>query len=424
MTEFTTEQMLIGIAINSGESLKKQLEIGIDASHFSQKYTRLFQAMQNLIETQGYYDVALLSQIFPDHINELVEFSEKGATAVNVEYYAKEFLIQKTCLNALSVASDIVKRICNRKPFDEIDDIVVDSKALSEHFLNSTVMQEYYGETSNEILQELTTDIDESQTGRENAFQTGFKFFDRVTGGLKKGSYVVIAARSKVGKTSFWLSLLKEPILDGRKITAFSIEMDGKELFNRLICSMARIKPEKVRDGKMNESEIDAYVECQKRLYNTNVTVFGKRFNDFKKVEKILKDRAKKGLCEIAVIDYIQRYHIDHSRSRYQDLSEITNRIQDICKTLNIPIIVIAQLNRAFVHAQADDGMAYIKDCGGIEQDADIIGILTRDRTNEHEHPTSNSQPNAMLKIQGNRFGSEADIQLLAELQYCRFTEI
>lgn len=423
MTELTTEQMLIGMALNSGESLRTILNCGITSDILSVKYKNLFTAMQNLAETQGYYDLALLGQMFPEHTVELATLSEKAATGVNPEFYAKEYLVHKTCLKAASKASGALKLIGNRKPFGEIDDILVEVRAISECFEESIINQKLDGESSNEILDGLTEEIEQSQSGKVNTIKTGFNIFDAVTGGLRNGSYIVIAARTKVGKTSLWISLLRNLILDGKKITVFSIEMDGKQLFKRLISSMTYILPEKMDSGKMTEDELDKFAEAQRKLYKSNVTVFGQKFNNFLHVERILRDRIKKGLCEIVVIDYIQQYRINRSRKDHEDLGEVTNRIQDICKTLNIPFIVIAQLNRGSIHDQSGNEMAYIKGCGGIEQDADVVCILSRETTVEKAHPTARGHTNAVLKIPGNRFGREAEIALKAELDFCKFTE-
>ena len=409
------ERVIIGSALQSSAVLEKQIELGVEHSDFSE-YGDVFEAMKNAFDQNGEYGISQIGLMFPDRIPEFAQMIEEAPVTLSIEHYVNEFLTQSAIKRATTSLSNALRSLINRKPFDDYKHVVADIKALPECFQKIKIDDDDLPQHAKQIVPKLIEDLEDSLTGKAvRGYETGFEKFDILTGGLKKGNYIVIAARSKVGKTSFWTSLIRQPLLEGKKIIAFSIEMDGSQLLNRIGCAIAKIKPEKVRDGKVDDEERDKYVQAMRKLYRTNIIVYGKRFTNFKVIEHELIKQTRKGNCEIAVIDYVQRYQIDPKRSRFQDISEITNRIQNLVKTLNIPMIVIAQLNRKYAEQKtthgSTEGMAYIRDCGGIEQDADVIAVLDRDGDNYE------------LRIEGNRFGQQMTIPLDANVNMCDFNE-
>lgn len=427
MTDRTLEENLLGMALQSSQNLQRQLDLGITTEHFSQKYRRLFQTMKGLFEKEGHYDVNSLGSFFPNHHLELANLLEKNS-AMNVDFFAKEFLIQHCLSKVCKDANELVTEIFEREPHKEIDAIISKAKHIIDHFDNESSNILSSGESTEEIYEQIKIDKEKKDSGAIQAYRTGWKGFDRLTGGLKKGSYFAICARPKKGKTTIWINLLKKLMIEGKKITVFSIEMSGKQIFEKIHSSMSRVKSEAYRDNKMTEDDKKRWEEAEEiGKNNFNIFVYGKHINKFETLERLLLDRIKKGECEIAVIDYYQKYRIDPSRNIYDDLSEVSGRIQNICKTYDIPIIVIAQLNRGFDHDKPENAMSYILGGGAIEQDADTIAILTRENSPSTEelarkHPSSSYDNNHIidgkLDIQGNRFGREDVIHLKCEFNY------
>ena len=87
---------------------------------------------------------------------------------------------------------------------------------------------------------------------------------------------------------------------------------------------------------------------------------------------------------QLIVIDYLQLMHADaRVDSRQQEVAEISGGIKKLAKDLDVPVLVLAQLNREIdknTSANARPKLAHLRESGAIEQDADIVTFLHRNR--------------------------------------------
>src|SRR6202030_734825 len=89
---------------------------------------------------------------------------------------------------------------------------------------------------------------------------------------------------------------------------------------------------------------------------------------------------------QLIVVDYLQLLRSMSRRAqdnRQLEISEISAGIKALAKELELPIIVIAQLNRQPDTRTKEGGrprLSDLRESGSIEQDADLVGLLGRDR--------------------------------------------
>ena len=127
------------------------------------------------------------------------------------------------------------------------------------------------------------------------------------------------------------------------------------------------------------------------------------------------------GKCDIAFIDYVQLMSDTNAKnSLYQQVSGITKRLKQLAKTLGIPIVLLAQLNRNSVSEKRSPELHDLRDSGSIEQDADLVLMLEK-------METPKGQPKQVkMWVRKNRGGEGSDVEIVVEASngYTIFTEI
>jgi len=266
--------------------------------------------------------------------------------------------------------------------------------------------------------------------GQPAEFSTGFAKFDDMTQGLHRGEMVVIAARPSMGKTAFAMNIAEHLAVDKKMpVAVFSLEMPTQQLVQRLLCSRARVNLKKVRDGFLSERDFPALMGAADKLAQSQM------FIDDTPGLSILELRAKSRRLksqhgiEAIFIDYLQLLRSTSRRAqdnRQLEIAEISGGIKALAKELNIPIMVLAQLNRKSEDRTGDakgrPRLSDLRESGSIEQDADLVGLLVREEyyaDNEDEKQAAEGK--ATLIIAKQRNGPVGDVPLTFLKEFTRF---
>lgn len=265
--------------------------------------------------------------------------------------------------------------------------------------------------------------------GAISGLATGFKVFDQMTDGLHPGEMIIIAARPSMGKTAFAMNIVEHVALDlpePKPVGVFSLEMSTQQLVQRMLCSRARVDMSKIRSGMVARSEHVKLNEAAAVLSESPI------FIDDTPSLSILELRAKarrmrdRHRVELIAIDYLQLCRSNSRRgqdSRQIEISEISSGIKALAKELEIPIIVLAQLNRQ--PEQRGGGkprMSDLRESGSLEQDADVVGLLVRPEQYEDD-PDAKAELEgvAELTIAKQRNGPTGEVPLTFIKQFTRF---
>jgi replicative DNA helicase len=211
---------------------------------------------------------------------------------------------------------------------------------------------------------------------------TGFYQLDEMTCGLQKGDVIVIAARPSIGKTSLALNIIEHLLLsEDVSVALFSLEMSGVQLAERLMCSLCRLENQKVRRNRLDDKEKDELVEsmCRlgtKRLWIEEASVL---------TPLSIRSRARRlkaaGDIECIVIDYLQLISTQgRHENRQQEITRISRSIKSLAKELDVPVLLLSQLNRAPAgRSNFMPRLTDLRESGSIEQDADVVLLLHRE---------------------------------------------
>ena len=196
---------------------------------------------------------------------------------------------------------------------------------------------------------------------------SGFVELDELTNGWQGGQFIVIGARPSMGKTAVALRMLKTAAKHGVSACMYSLEMSDVSLANRLLLSECDISVERFRAAGVIE-KLPVYIDDK-----PSVTI-----NYIRNHARLMH---KRGKCGLIVVDYLQLTgsQVDNIRNREQEVSNISRTAKIIAKELNVPFIMLSQLNReAEKRPDKKPMLADLRESGSIEQDADIICLLYR----------------------------------------------
>jgi replicative DNA helicase len=285
-----------------------------------------------------------------------------------------------------------------------------------------------------EMVNEAIVGIEKLVTSRGSitGLSTGFHELDRMTNGLHEGEMFVIAARPSMGKTALAMNIAEHVALDGDKpVAVFSLEMSAQQLVQRLLCSRARVNSKNLRDGFIGKNDLNSISS------NAAILAKAKIFVDDTPGLSILELRAKarrlhnREKIQLVVIDYLQLLRSNSRRAqdnRQIEIQEISYGIKALAKELKIPVIVLAQLNRNPEQRTGSSAgrprLSDLRESGTIEQDADVVGLLVREKYYaEDEEAKKEAAGKATLIIAKQRNGPTGDVSLTFLEEFTRFED-
>jgi replicative DNA helicase len=266
-------------------------------------------------------------------------------------------------------------------------------------------------------LQKLTGEDRELYLG----LRTGFNRLDAMMTGLNKSDLILLAARPGMGKTSFALNIATNVAKKYEKdVVVFSLEMSSEQLVSRILSSEAQVGSESLRTGNLNSDQWVQLAASADLLSKTHMFLDdtpGVTVAEIKAKVRRLKN------IGLIVIDYLQLMSAGgRSENRVQEISKITRNLKIMAKELNIPVIVLSQLNRSAEQRPDHKPMlADLRESGSIEQDADIVLFLFREG---YYNPEIDNPNVAKCILAKNRHGSTGEVDLSWIGEYTRFSDL
>lgn len=349
-------------------------------------------------------------------------------TAANAAYYIEILQEKFTLRSIITVCTEFAAR-----SYDEQDDVVsLLDKVEQEVFRIAQDRFKDKAANMKQLVVQAIGAIEElySRRGSITGLSTGFDVFDKMTDGLHGAEMIVIAARPSMGKTAFAMNIAEHVAVDLKKAVAvFSLEMSSQQLVQRLLCSRARVNLGRVRDGFLSERDFPSLQTAASKLAESKI------FIDDTSGLSILELRAKarrlKSQHDIQAIfiDYLQLLRSSTKRAqdnRQLEIAEISSGLKAIAKELNIPVVVLAQLNRNPEQRTGDSKgrprLSDLRESGSIEQDADLVGLLVREEYYaDNDEERSEMAGRATLIIAKQRNGPVGDVPLTFLKEFTRF---
>ncbi len=264
--------------------------------------------------------------------------------------------------------------------------------------------------------------------GELTGVTSGFKDLDAMTFGFQRQEMIVVAARPSMGKTSLALNVAEAAALpkagkaEPVPTLVFSLEMGSSQLALRMLCSRARVNIKLLRDGLVSRD-------------GREVNALGQAAEEFKKAPILIDDSSNLTIMEmrakarriysrrklgLIIVDYLQLVSGTDSRApREQQVAEVSRGLKAMAKELDLPVIVLSQLNRSSEKENRAPRLSDLRESGSIEQDADVVLMLSRPKDSDEKFQTATGAADLIVAKQRN--GPVGDLKLTFLQEITRF---
>lgn len=316
----------------------------------------------------------------------IAQLTDKIASSAHIEYHANIIKQKSIGRKLISGASTI-----SRMAFDESIDVLEVLEEM-ERICTEIVIQSS-GESTISINDAIKNTLNAAskiqslkQQGIDTSIPTGLKGLDDAfLGGWRSPNLIIIGARPSMGKTQFALSFAKAAFNANKNVLFFSIEMSANELITRYLLEDNSISDYNLSTGQMSQYEWEAIDKQAARFYDKNLTIVDKPGITVNEIRSISRKQKRKGKLDLLIIDYLGLINTNSKFERRDlEIGFITKNLKALCKELDIPIILLAQLNRPQKgmsdesKAQKEPDLEDLRESGNIEQDADKVCFIHR----------------------------------------------
>jgi replicative DNA helicase len=256
---------------------------------------------------------------------------------------------------------------------------------------------------------------------------SGYTDLDKLTFGFHSGQMIVLAARPSLGKTSLGMNIAENIALppQGKEavgVLIFSLEMPAEQLAMRMLCGRARVNLRKVRDRVLSREETKDLVRIGAELKQAPIWVDDSSSLNILELRAKARRIARRERIRLIIVDYLQLISgLDSRAPREQQIAEISRGLKALAKELDLPVLVLSQLNRSSEKENRLPRISDLRESGAIEQDADLVFLLATVKDSEDNPIVPQSSRERLLLIAKNRNGPTGDARLTFLADYTRF---
>jgi len=398
------EQSVLGglmIDNNTWEQVADQI---VEADFYRRDHRLIFKAIATLAEKDQPLDVITLSEWLEQQkeldnvggLSYLGALAKNTPTSANIKAYAAIVRERSVLRQLIRVSTEIAESAYNtegRSSAEILDKAEQQVFQIAEQGARTNRGYKTVTELMGDTLEKIQTlfENDAAYTG----VPTGFDDFDSKTSGLQPSDLVIIAGRPSMGKTSFAMNIVESVAVKAKQAVAvFSMEMPGDQLVMRMLSSLGRIDSNKVRTGKLEDTDWPRLTSAVNILNEAPIFIDdtpGMSPMEIRaRARRIKKEHGSLGLI---VIDYLQLMQVHgNSENRATEISEISRSLKGLAKELKVPVVALSQLNRSLEQRpNKRPVMSDLRESGAIEQDADLIVFIYRDEVYNEESPDKGS---------------------------------
>lgn len=222
----------------------------------------------------------------------------------------------------------------------------------------------------------------EREPGQVVGLPCGIGPVDSAIDGFGDGELIVIGGRTSMGKSVLAMQSAMATAERGRHVAYFSFEMPAASLALRGACALGSVNLGHVKAGRMTEEEYHGFVVGNSRFSDLPLSIIDRSGLSVGQIAAACRRmKYRQGLCAV----YIDHLHLMPMQgpSKVNAIGEITASLQRLARELNLPVILLAQLNREAAKGNRDGKasppvLTDLRDSGSIEQDADTVLLIHR----------------------------------------------
>lgn len=412
------ERALLGSIMLRPIGLNDVLDSVNEDDFYVQKHKIIFRIMSDLARVGDPIDLVSVSEKMnalnlteqSGGVSYLNELANTVPSSTNIEYYAKT-VGAKSLLRKLIHAGDYVSELGFNEE-EEIDVILDKSeKKIFEITSNPQSAQKFMSikdiiPKSWEKLEMLSND-----DGSLRGVPTGYEALDNILSGFQNSDLIILAARPSTGKTALSLDIArKAAVTHNIPVGFFSLEMSADQLTDRMLSAEAQVDSWRMRTGRgLTDDDFSRISVAMETLSKAPIYIDDKPGNTINQMRSTARRlKAEHGLGMI-MVDYLQLMNTSKNYdSMVNQVTEISRSLKSLARELEVPVVALSQLSRAVESRGGKPRLSDLRDSGSIEQDADVVMFLHKDR---NEDGVGRSQITDIL-IEKHRNGAVGHCQL------------
>lgn len=357
-----------------------------DADFWRADHRRIYRAITALAAEGRPFDVVTVAEAIEaggdlDRIGGLpyiAALAENTPSAANVAAYADIVRERARQRHALKRIEDARERLIAPNGH-AVDGIIADALAGLEGLLHASTQDDLHvSQLIDMAMTEAKRAADARRAGTMQGISTGIDDIDLRTGGIHGKRLWILAGRPGVGKSALKLQIAIRAALQGRAVGVISLEMGDAELGFRALAATLCISGTRLASG-----DADTFERLKSSLGSSDLAALRKAplwFNFTagslaEVIAQITAWRRQHGI-ELAVVDHIGLVDAQGFATRNDQLGAISRGLKKLAMRLDMPILVLSQLNRAVEREGRRPNLADLRDSGNLEQDADVVIML------------------------------------------------
>ena len=429
------EQSLLGCLLIDKDAIIKIADIINPDDFYRDIHRFIFENIRELYEHREPIDLLSLGS----RLEEKKKLEEIGGrsyltslanavpTSSHVVHYAQVVQSKATLRRLLKAASEItelgyLENLAIEKLLDQAEQKLF---GVSQKYLKRTFIGIH------DVLTETFDRIDELHkgSGKLRGVPTHYPDLDNILAGLQKSDLIILAARPSVGKTTLALDIARQVAVKSKEtVGIFSLEMSKEQLVDRMLCSEAEVDLWKMRTGKLSDQgENDDFSRITQAMA---VLSEAKIFIDDSANSNVMEIRTKARRLQsehglgLIVLDYLQLMEGSGQENRVQEVSEISRNLKAIARELNVPVLALSQLSRGVESRDSHiPRLADLRESGSIEQDADVVLFIYREKVYQQDLPPDKANL-AEILIAKHRNGPTGKIKLFFDEKNVTFKSV
>ena len=423
------ERAVIGSILIDDTAIMKVLQYLRQEDFYSIRHQKIYEAIHKLFNAGTKPDLLTLPEELKtmgilDNVggyDYIATLTQAVFSSVNAEFYAQ--IVQECALRRglIQISGDAAS-----KAYDEtIEPKLLLEETQQQLFLINDPRRIFrYKKTANVVYDTVRQIEYAYETKAEyTGIPSGFSSLDRWTQGFQDGELIIIGARPGMGKTAIGLNMAANISIRQRRSAAFfSLEMPDVALGMRLLSSEAGIDSYRLRKGMLQISEREKMLSSAALIHEAPLFIVDMPYMTMGNIQAMARMLKVQENVEIIFIDYIGLIAKDYiHHKRFEFISEVSRALKGIARELNIPVVALSQLRREAENQKPS--LADIRESGSLEQDADMVMFLNKDRELDKTHEEQEKEPTqkVQLMLAKNRNGPVGTVDLLFFKQFTKF---
>ena len=346
----------------------------------------------------------------------IASLTDTVPSAANIDYYANMVLDRAARRDLIHISSEL-----KASSFDlqkESDSLLDEAEQKIFALAEKNETTQIYS-AQNIMVKEI--ELIEARYKSKNQFTgvpTGFAKLDTYTSGFQDSELIIIGARPSIGKTALALSMIQN-IACEKHIPCgfFSLEMPYESIGMRLLAQEARVPMNKIRSGMLKIDDVKKIQDAAGRWFEAPLYTVDTPNMKLLDLRAVARRMVKNQGVKIIFIDYIGLISTDDPTAPvFEQVSLISKSLKALARELSIPIVALCQVAR---DAEGQEpNLAQLRGSGSIEQDADVVMFLHRDRIKDGD---SIAAQDAKIILAKQRNGACGDIPIMFLPSYSKF---